>query len=99
MIRKILVAVALAIGALALAMPALQPGLAPCGWGLCTSQTPALLADDEDDWDDDEWADDEWDDGYYDYYQPGPWLSVCAGYDTGIPLIAVGGCSPNLAGP
>lgn len=95
MIRRILVTVALAIGVLTLAMPALLPAVAPCGWGSCTYQTPALLADEEDDWDED-W-DEDW--AYYDEDGPGPWMTVCAGYDTGIPWLGVGGCTPNLAGP
>jgi hypothetical protein len=95
MIRRILISVALAIGAAAMAMPAVQTALAPCGWAPCTNSTSVVLADDED-WDDDA----EWDDDG-DYYDdgPGPWLSLCAGYDTGIPWLGVGACTNNLVTP
>jgi hypothetical protein len=80
-----------------LAMPALHAGLAPCGWGTCTSQAPTLLADDGEYWDDEE----SWDDGgYYDGgYDQGPWANVCAGFDTGFGVFDIGDCTPNLIGP
>jgi hypothetical protein len=97
MIRRTVIAIALAVGVSALAMPALQPVLAPHGWG--SSHTSAVLADDQNSWDDgDQWSDDEWDDGGYYDNTPGPWMTVCGGYDTGIPFLAVGGCTPSLVG-
>ena len=97
MTRRILFAIAVAIGAFALVMPAVHAGL--------TVQAPTLVADDEEYWDEEEeWEDEEeWgDEGYYwdeGPDQAGPWANVCAGFDTGLGIFDIGNCTPNLIGP
>jgi hypothetical protein len=91
---RILIAVAVAIGALASSMPAVHSTLAPCGPGSCTVQAPTVLADDDEDWDDEDWDDEDWGPD-----PPGPWANFCGGFDTGFGVFDIGTCTPNLIGP
>jgi hypothetical protein len=88
---RILFAIAVVMGALGMAMSAVQPVMAR-----------TALADHEYYWDDEDGSGDGgsyWDDSYGSY-QTGPYASVCLGYGTGIPLLpGIGDCTPNLVGP
>jgi hypothetical protein len=83
MLRSLSVAIAVAAAVLVFAAPATAEPDVSCADGVCTYDDPSY----------DEATDEESDD-----WGPGPFLAVCAGFDTGIPMVGVGGCTPDMAG-
>ena len=87
MLRSLLAAIAAAAAVLMFAAPATAEPDVSCADGECSYDDPSY------DEYDDEATDDE-----FDELDPGPFLILCGGYDSGIPMVGVGGCTPDMAG-
>ena len=82
MLRSLVAALVAAAAGLMFAAPATAEPDVSCSDGVCTYDDPSYDGYDEES----------------DGIDPGPFLIVCGGYDSGIPMVGVGGCTPDVAG-
>ena len=85
MLRSFMFALAVAAATLMFAVPATAEPDVSCADGVCSFDDPSYDEYDNDTTDDEDLG-------------PGPFLIVCGGYDSGIPMVGVGGCTPDISG-